>query len=250
MFERFTEPARNVVVFAQEEARMLGHAHIGTEHILLALLSDDREIPAHLLAGRGVTLDVARARVVAIAGRSSSTRRSGQIPFTPEGKRVMELALREALSLGVNHIATEHLLLGFLREPGGIGAQVLADLGALDGLRAELIGVVGTPRPARWHMATVMWRPEGIELRVPVDLDHGGLAALANDPAWSAPPLAGLEREIWHGWLAVRSPTLLDDADPRALREAIDGALERASANGPSVQRDHVREFLRVLRED
>ena len=247
MFERFTEPARRVVVFAQEEARSLGHRHIGTEHLLLALLRDEREIPAAVLARRGVTLDAARDRVIAIVG-SSAERSSGQIPFTPDGKKVMERALREALSLGVDHIGTEHLMLGLLREPGGVGAQVLADLGALDELRAELIGAVGPPNPAHWHRATVMWRPEGLELRVPLDLDHGGLAALANDAAWSAHPLAGLEREIWRGWLAVRSPTLLDDVDPRELRAAIDGALERV--RGSSLERSSAEEFLRVLRGD
>jgi len=235
-----------VVVFAQEEARSFGHLHIGTEHILLALLRDEREIPAAVLSRRGVTIDAARERVVAIVGRGSE-RPSGQIPFTPNGKKVLERALREALSLGVNHIGTEHVMLGLLREPGGVGAQVLADLGALDDLRAELIGAVGPARPARWERATVMWRPEGLEVRVPVDLDHGALAAFATDAAWSAHPLAGLEREIWRGWLAVRSPTLLDDVDPRELRAAIDGVLERVG--GSSHEHSRVEEFLRALRE-
>ena len=247
MFERFTEPARRVVVFAQEEARSLGHLHIGTEHLLLGLLRDEREIPAVVLARRGVTLDAARARVVAIVG-SSDERPAGQIPFTSDGKKVMERALREALSLRVEHIGTEHLMLGLLREPAGVGAQVLADLGALEDLRAELLGAVGPPHPAHWHRASLIWRPEGLELRVPLDLDHGGLAALANDAAWSAHPLAGLEREIWRGWLAIRSPTLLDDVDPHELRTAIDGALERVS--GSSQERRRAEEFLRVLRGD
>ncbi len=98
-----------VVVYAQEEARSLGHLHIGTEHLLLALLRDEREIPAATLARRGVTLDGARDRVVAIAGRSPE-RPSGQIPFTPEAKKVLERALREALAQGVDHIGTEHLM--------------------------------------------------------------------------------------------------------------------------------------------
>jgi hypothetical protein len=247
VFERFTEAARMVVVYAQEEARSLGHLHIGTEHLLLALLRDEGEIPAATLARRGVTLDGARDRVVAIAGRGPE-RPSGQIPCTPRAKKVMERALREALSLGVDHIGTEHVMLGLLRDSDGVGAQVLADLGALEDLRADLIGAVGAPHPARWHRATVMWRPEGLELRVPLDLDQGGLAAFANDAAWSAPPLAGLGREIWKGWLAVRSPTLLDDVDPRELRAAIDSALERVSAS--SNERHRTEEFLRVLRGD
>ena len=85
-------------------------------------------------------------------------------------------------------------------------------------------------------------------MRVPLDLDHGGLAAFANDAAWSAPPLAGLEHELWSGWLAVRSPTLLDDVDPRVLREAIDGALERAVGSG--LHRSRIEEFLRALGEE
>jgi Clp amino terminal domain, pathogenicity island component len=250
VFERFTEQARQVVVFAQEESRSLGHRQIGTEHLLLALLHDADETPARVLTGCGVTLESARARVLEIVGRGDE-RPSGQIPFTPQGKRVMERALRESLSHGHHQIATGHLLLALLREDEGVATVVLADLGADRGtLRSLVLRDLGPAVPVQWAQATLMWRAEGLELRVPQRLDHGAMAALATDPAWSAPPLAGLEREIWRGWLAVRSPTLLDDVDPRELRAAIDAALERASGEAAGDGRQRLEEFLGAFREE
>jgi ATP-dependent Clp protease ATP-binding subunit ClpA len=128
MFERFTDQARQVIVLAQDEARALKHAHIGTEHILLGLLRDDEGVAARVLASLEVSLFEARAQVARIVGQGDA-RVTGQIPFTPRAKKVLELALREAISLGDNFIGSEHILLGLVREHEGIGARVLLDSG-------------------------------------------------------------------------------------------------------------------------
>ena len=115
MFERFTERARQVVVLAQEEARTLKHNYIGTEHILLGLLREEEGLAARVLESLDITVERVRAQVVRIVGSGEEVT-SGQIPFTPRAKKVLELALREALSLGHNYIGTEHILLGLVRE--------------------------------------------------------------------------------------------------------------------------------------
>jgi ATP-dependent Clp protease ATP-binding subunit ClpA len=144
MFERFTDQARRVVVLAQEEARDLGHNYIGTEHILLGLLREGETLAARSLDALEVTLDTARQRVLEITGRGEG-QPSGHIPFTPRTKKVLELSLREALQLGDNHIGTEHLLLGLVREGDGVGAQVLKRLGAPpDQVRAQVMDTVKT----------------------------------------------------------------------------------------------------------
>ena len=128
MFERFTDTARRVVVYAQEEARLLDHDHIGSEHILLGLLRDDTEAAVESLTTAGVTIDIARAKVEDIVGRGREPA-TGNMPFTGRAKKVLELSLREALQLGHNYIGSEHILLGLLREGEGTGARVLEDLG-------------------------------------------------------------------------------------------------------------------------
>ncbi len=129
MFERFTDQARQVVVLAQEEARALGHGYIGTEHILLGLLSEEEGIAAQALGSLEITLDAAREQVAEIVGEGTSPP-PGHIPFTSRTKKVLELSLREAQRLGDSYIGTEHVLLGLAREGEGVGAQVLARLGA------------------------------------------------------------------------------------------------------------------------
>ena len=119
MFERFTERARQVVVLAQEEARILKHNYIGTEHILLGLLREKEGLAARVLESLDITVERVRAQVVRIVGSGEEVT-SGQIPFTPRAKKVLELALREALSLGHNYIGTEHILLGLVRENEGV----------------------------------------------------------------------------------------------------------------------------------
>jgi len=129
MFERFTDGARRVIVLAQEEARLLNHNYIGTEHILLDLLHEGEGVAAQALESLGISPEAARALVEEIIGRGQSPL-TGHIPFTPRAKRVLELSLHEALQLGHNYIGTEHLLLALVREGEGVGAQVLVRLGA------------------------------------------------------------------------------------------------------------------------
>ena len=129
MFERFTDRARRVVVLAQEEARLLNHNYIGTEHILLGLIHEGEGVAAKALESLGISLEAVRAQVEEIIGQGQ-TAPTGHIPFTPRAKKVLELSLREALQLGHNYIGTEHILLGLIREGEGVAAQVLVKLGA------------------------------------------------------------------------------------------------------------------------
>src|SRR5215469_18356257 len=129
MFERFTDRARRVVVLAQEEARMLDHGYIGTEHLLLGLIHEGDGVAARSLETMGINLDGVRQQVEEIIGRGKEPA-AGHIPFTPRAKRVLELSLRESGQLGHNYIGTEHILLGLVREGEGVAAQVLVKLGA------------------------------------------------------------------------------------------------------------------------
>ncbi|MGA1361510.1 MAG: ATP-dependent Clp protease ATP-binding subunit [Ilumatobacteraceae bacterium] len=139
MFERFTDRARRVVVLAQEEARLLNHSYIGTEHILLGLIHEGEGVAAKALDSLSISLDAVRAQVEEIIGQGGSSP-SGHIPFTPRAKKVLELSLREALQLGHNYIGTEHILLGLLREGEGVATQVLMKLGAdLNKVRQQVI---------------------------------------------------------------------------------------------------------------
>ena len=139
MFERFTDRARRVVVLAQEEARLLNHSYIGTEHILLGLIHEGEGVAAKALESLSISLEAVRAQVEEIIGQGGSSP-SGHIPFTPRAKKVLELSLREALQLGHNYIGTEHILLGLLREGEGVATQVLVKLGAdLGKVRQQVI---------------------------------------------------------------------------------------------------------------
>jgi Clp amino terminal domain, pathogenicity island component len=147
MFERFTDRARRVVVLAQEEARLLNHNYIGTEHILLGVLSEPDGVAAETLRSMGVSLDAVRHDVEEIIGRGSTVP-GPHIPFTPRAKKVLELSLREALQLGHNYIGTEHILLGLLREGEGVAVQVLVKRGvALSEVRQQVVALV-EQRPA------------------------------------------------------------------------------------------------------
>ena len=145
MFEQFTERARQVVVLAQEEARTLKHNYIGTEHILLGLLREEEGLAARVLESLDITVERVRAQVVRIVGSGEEVT-SGQIPFTPRAKKVLELALREALSLGHNYIGTEHILLGLVRENEGVAARILLDFDAdSEKIRNEVIRMLSGP---------------------------------------------------------------------------------------------------------
>src|SRR3974377_319758 len=148
MFERFTDRVRRVVVLAQEEARMLNHNYIGTEHILLGLIHEGEGVAAKALESLGISQEAVRQQVEEIIGQGQQAP-SGHIPFTPRAKKVLELSLREALQLGHNYIGTEHMLLGLVREGEGVAAQVLVSLGAdLSRVRQQVIQLLsGYPSP-------------------------------------------------------------------------------------------------------
>ncbi len=150
MFERFTDRARRVVVLAQEEARLLNHSYIGTEHILLGLIHEGEGVAAKALESLNISLEAVRSQVEEIIGQGGSSP-SGHIPFTPRAKKVLELSLREALQLGHNYIGTEHILLGLIREGEGVAAQVLVKLGAdLSRVRQQVIQLLsGYQGPAQ-----------------------------------------------------------------------------------------------------
>jgi ATP-dependent Clp protease ATP-binding subunit ClpA len=145
VFERFTQRARLVVVFAQEEARELKHDYIGTEHILLGLLREEEGVAARVLESLGISLEGAHAQVMRIVGPRQDTA-AGQIPFTPRAKKVLELALREALALNHDYIGTEHILLGLVRENEGVATRVLLDFDAdSEKIRTAVIRSVSSP---------------------------------------------------------------------------------------------------------
>ena len=145
MFERFTDRARRVLVLAQEEARLLNHNFIGTEHILLGLVHEGEGVAAKALESLGISLEAVREKVEETTGPAGSPT-TGSPPFTPRAKKVLELSLREALGLGHNYIGTEHMLLGLLREGEGVAAQVLVSLGAdLSRVRQQVIQLSGPP---------------------------------------------------------------------------------------------------------
>jgi ATP-dependent Clp protease ATP-binding subunit ClpA len=139
MFERFTDRARRVIVLAQQDARMLSHDYVGTEHILLGLIDEGEGVAAKALESLGISLDAVRQQVEEIIGQGDEAP-PRRIPFTPRAKKVLELSLREALQLGHNYIGTEHILLGLIREGDGVAAQVLVRLGAdLNRVRQQVI---------------------------------------------------------------------------------------------------------------
>jgi ATP-dependent Clp protease ATP-binding subunit ClpC len=145
LFERFTERARQVVVLAQDEARALKHNYIGTEHILLGLLREEEGLAARVLESLDITVEEVRAQVARIVGQGDEVT-TGQIPFTPRAKKVLELALREALSLGHNYIGTEHILLGLVRENEGVAARILLDFDAdAEKIRNQIIRMLSGP---------------------------------------------------------------------------------------------------------
>jgi Clp amino terminal domain, pathogenicity island component len=211
MFERFTDRARRVVVLAQEEARLLNHNYIGTEHILLGLIHEGEGVAAKALESLGISLEAVRAQVEEIIGQGQSAP-TGHIPFTPRAKKVLELSLREALQLGHNYIGTEHILLGLIREGEGVAAQVLVKLGAdLSRVRQQVIQLlsgyaggegVATGREAS-GVARVVGGPGVFREQQPPELVR--VVSLAHEvvrrPGWR---LVLISLEVWSGWLDLR----------------------------------------------
>ncbi len=243
MFERFTDEARQAVVLAQEEARTLGHRHIGTEHILLALLREEDGVAGAVLESLDITLERARAEVVRIIGPGDGAS-PGQIPFTPRAKKVLELALREALSLGDDHIGSEHILLGLVRERDGVAMRILLD----QNVDAEQVrdGVMRARRGTAPSLARVS--PEDRVQVVSRD-DPGAMLTMIERQI-----RAFLHREPDNGDLLVILATLPEGIVGRALKElgvddgALDAALARARAAGPDEIEDQL-ERARVSKD-
>jgi ATP-dependent Clp protease ATP-binding subunit ClpC len=197
MFERFTERARKVVVLAQEEARHFNHNYIGTEHLLLGLLREDEGVAARALGSLNVTLDEVREQVESIVGYGEEGT-GGQAPFTPRSKKVLELALREALQLGHNYIGTEHILLGLVRESEGVAARVLSNLGVdPDKVRREVVRMLGGGRSQRGRGGEAGGRG-GVEAKRPKtrQLDQYGRNLTAFADEGKLDPVIGRNQEI------------------------------------------------------
>src|SRR6266576_3080666 len=194
MFERFTDRARRVVVLAQEEARLLNHNYIGTEHILLGLISEGEGVAAKALESLGISLEAVRQQVEEIIGTGSSSPQ-GHIPFTPRAKKVLELSLREALQLGHNYIGTEHILLGLIREGEGVAAQVLQKLGAdLNRVRQTVIQLLSGYTGGKGEGAPGGTPGEGQQGSMVLDQFGRNLTQLARDTKLD--PVIGRDKEI------------------------------------------------------
>ncbi len=196
MFERFTDRARRVVVLAQEEARMLNHNYIGTEHILLGLIHEGEGVAAKALESLGVSLEGVRQQVEEIIGQGQQAP-SGHIPFTPRAKKVLELSLREALQLGHNYIGTEHILLGLIREGEGVAAQVLVKLGAdLNRVRQQVIQLLSGYSEGKGGAATAGTAPGESAPSTSLVLDQFGRNLTQAAQEGKLDPVIGREKEI------------------------------------------------------
>jgi len=234
MFERFTDRARRVVVLAQEEARMLNHNYIGTEHILLGLIHEGEGVAAKALESLGISLEAVRQQVEEIIGQGQQAP-SGHIPFTPRAKKVLELSLREALQLGHNYIGTEHILLGLIREGEGVAAQVLVRLGAdLNRVRQQVIQLLHGRGAEPSVVATPM--PGG---ELPTRAQRAVLAEVRKQIRTIESRLAVIERRIGLG--PDETAADREIAEVRAQRESAADAQDYEKA---ARMRDKERELL------
>ena len=226
MFERFTDRARRVVVLAQEEARMLDHGYIGTEHLLLGLVHEGEGVAAKALEAMGINLEAVREQVETIIGRGEHTE-SGHIPFTPRAKRVLELSLRESSQLGHNYIGTEHILLGLVREGDGVAAQVLVKLGAdLNRVRQQVIQQLhGHPGESRVRIARGARRGEVEDVLARIDSMDERLTAI----------------ERWVG-MGPDVPDL--DQDLARLRREKEAAIDAQDFETAAALRDKEKQLL------
>jgi len=226
MFEQFTDRARRVVALAQDEARILNHDYIGTEHILLGLIHEGDGVAAKALESLGISLDAVRQQVLEIIGRGEQAP-PGHIPFTPRAKKVLELSLREALQLGHNYISTEHILLGLIREGDGVAAQVLVKLGAdLNRVRQQVIQLL-----------------HGYQGKEPVSAGTGRGSRLVDDVLARMDALdhrlAAVER-----WVGMRPD--LDDLDQEIaqMRREKEAAVDRQDFEAAVTLRDKEKQLL------
>jgi ATP-dependent Clp protease ATP-binding subunit ClpC len=229
MFERFTKRARRVVVLAQEEARMLDHNYIGTEHLLLGLIHEGEGVAARALESLGISLQVLRQQVEEIIGRGQEAP-SGHIPFTPRAKKVLELSLREAKQLGHDYIGTEHILLGLIREGSGVAAQVLVKLGAdLNRVRQQVIQLLQD-----YQAEDVTGEGSGLDqLRAELRGDALAQAESLDNR------LAAIER-----WVGMRPD--LDDLDQEIarVRREKEAAVDRQDYEAAAVLRNQEKQLL------
>jgi ATP-dependent Clp protease ATP-binding subunit ClpC len=229
MFERFTDRARRVVVLAQEEARMLNHNYIGTEHILLGLIHEGEGVAAKALESLNISLEAVRQQVEEIIGQGQAAP-TGHIPFTPRAKKVLELSLRESRQLGHNDIGTEHILLGLIREGEGVGAQVLQKLGAdLNRVRQQVIQLLqGYAAPQ--HPIEASEVSARLERLGEIEERAKAVAAEFGQP----------EPEPGHHWVAALRMNLeqMEEAveEYRAKLRWAEEGLRRGSGAGPSRQ--------------
>ena len=239
MFERFTDRARRVVVLAQEEARVLDHNYIGTEHILLGLIHEGEGVAARALESLGISLEAVRTQVQEMIGPGDEAP-TGHIPFTPRAKKVLELSLREALGLGHNYIGTEHILLGLIREGEGVAAQVLVGLGAgLDRVRQQVVQLLADAGASQAEQVAA--GPSRIRQQAVTAMVAGGPGPYRDEPAElvRVVPLARevfhglgfrvvlISLEVWSGWLDLRYALLPDGppATPPMQEVALDWQL-------------------------
>jgi ATP-dependent Clp protease ATP-binding subunit ClpA len=237
MFERFTDRARRVVVLAQEEARMLNHNHIGTEHILLGLIQEREGVAAEALESLGISLDAARQQVEEAVGRSQEAP-SGHIPFTSRAKKVLELSLREALQLGHDYIGTEHILLGLIKEGDGVAARVLVRLGAdLNRVRPQVIELIAGRR--------------GEE--VAGEGAQQGERARAGLPDDVQAQIASLDRRLAaiERWAGMRPDLADQDQQIAQARREKEAAIDRQDFEVAAAMRDKEKQLLaaRAARE-
>jgi hypothetical protein len=274
MFERFTDRARRVVVLAQEEARLLNHNHIGTEHILLGLIHEGEGVAYLALTELGISLDAVRAQVEAEIGQGSEAP-GGHIPFTPRAKKVLELSLREALQLGHNYIGTEHILLGLIREGEGVAARALVGLGAgLDRGRQQVVQLLASAGASQAEQVAA--GPSRIRQEAVTAMVAGGPGSYRDEPAKlvRVVPLARevfhglgfrmvlISLEVWSGWLDLRYALLPDGppATPPTQEMALDWQLTDsttrtyelagAASGGGRLLRVHHLTFAPGLPED
>ena len=200
MFERFTDRSRRVVELAQEEARMLNHEYIGTEHILLGLIRENGGVAAQALESLGISEEPARQQVEEIVGRGETGPAREHLPFTPQGKQVLQLSLREAIALGHGYVGTEHILLGLIREDEGVATRVLNGLGVdPNRIRQQVIRLVSGrqihEQPGIGRAGGRGKRKQLSELRDQLNSVTWRLSAL-EQRVGTAPDLAQLDREI------------------------------------------------------
>jgi ATP-dependent Clp protease ATP-binding subunit ClpA len=224
MFERFTDQARRVVVLAQEEARLLGHGYIGTEHILLGLLAEGEGLAAQALASLGIRLDAARELVGEMTGEGTG-QPSGHIPFTTRTKKVLELSLREAQRLGDSYIGTEHILLGMAREGEGVGAQVLDRLGA--GTDQVLAQVLMTKRASPGEEL----RPVTVGPQVPAERPMG-IRSIVSRLDEITERLSAIENLLAEMRATARKPAPGGARKPSARRKPTGRAQRKPPADG------------------